>query len=70
MARTRINVFIVDFVGLEVVFYAAVVEETWLVAESLTRQEHTLGLFVRVFDRIIRARAHRGIRGILVKKRT
>jgi hypothetical protein len=53
MPRTGDNIFIVDFVGLEVVFNATVIEETRLVAEPIARQKHTLGLFVREFVRIV-----------------
>lgn len=53
VARTWYDLFVVDFVWLEVVSDAAVVEETRLVAESLARQEHALRLFVWVLVRII-----------------
>jgi hypothetical protein len=53
MPRTGDNIFIFDFVWLEVVFNAAVIEEIRLVAEPIARQKHTLGLFVREFVRIV-----------------
>ena len=53
MPRTGDNIFIVDFVWLEVVLNATVIEETRLVAEPIARQKHTLGLFVQEFVRIV-----------------